>query len=418
MAVIGLRIDFLNDTFAFCEFFDFMRNSFTLLALSILNAIFFLLLLPCQAAPLAIPKVPQTLKAVAFSPSEITLTWVDASLDETGFEVEISTDGKTFAKIASPAVNVVIYQSTGLAASTPYWYRIRAKNASGFSAYSNIATATTKPPLVTIPKAPSALAGTAISISQINVSWVDNATDETGFQLERSLNGAAFTKIADLGANVITYQNTGLSTATTYYYRVRALNTAGASIYSNVISVTTQNIPVPDQPVNFTAVPLAKNLIQLRWSPITGNATEVLVERSKGSDEQFVQIHKQAASIIQYEDKEALATDDYYYRIKAVNAGGSSPYSLVAIVRAASIITSTEPSEDGNLIYSSGKTLISKLKNNIPASLHIYDLNGVERKTGKVSQSSQTDLSALPAGIYIVVIRKEKEVITRKIALY
>ncbi|MEO6287779.1 MAG: T9SS type A sorting domain-containing protein [Dyadobacter sp.] len=395
-----------------------MRNSFTLPAFYFLNALFFLLLLPCQAAPLAIPKVPQTLKAVAFSPSEITLTWVDASLDETGFEVESSTDGKTFVKIAAPAANIVMYQSTGLTAATPYWYRVRAKNASGFSAYSNIATATTKPPLITIPKAPSGLAGIAVSISQINVNWIDNATDETGFQLERSLNGAAFAKIADLTANVITYQNTGLGTATTYYYRVRALNTAGVSSYSNIISVTTQNIPVPDQPINFTAVPLAKNLIQLRWSALTGNAAEVLIERSKGSDAQFVQIHKQAASVIQYEDKEALATDDYYYRIKAVNAGGSSPYSLVAIVRAASIITSTEPAEDGNLIYVSGKTLISNLKNNIPASLHLYDLSGTERKTARIGQFSQTDLSILHAGIYIVVIRKDKEVITRKIALY
>jgi fibronectin type 3 domain-containing protein len=413
-----LGIDFLNYTFAFCEFLDFMRNSLTLLVLSVLNAFIFPLLLPCEAAPLAIPKAPQTLKAVAFSPSEITLTWVDASTDETGFEVEISTDGKVFVKIATPATNIVLYQSTGLATSTPYWYRVRAKNASGFSAYSNIATATTKPPLVTIPKAPSGLAGTAISISQINVSWVDNAADETGFQLERSLNGTTFAKIADLGVNVITYQNTGLSTATTYYYRVRAINTAGASAYSNIISVTTQNIPVPDQPVNFTAIPLAHNLIQLRWSPVTGNAAEVWVERAKGSDEQFVQIHKQAASVIQYEDKEALATDDYYYRIKAVNAGGSSPYSLIAIVRASSIITSTEPTEDGNLIYTSGKTLIAELKNNIPSSFHVYDLNGADRKTGSIGQSSQTDLSFLPAGIYIVVIRKDKEVITRKIALY
>jgi titin len=159
-------------------------------------------------------------------------------------------------------------------------------------------------------------------------------------------------------------------------------------------------------------------LIQLRWSPLTGNAAEVWVERSRGSDAQFVQIHKQAASVIQYEDKEALATDDYYYRIKAVNAGGSSPYSLIAIVRAASIITSTAPAEDGNLIYVSEKSLITELKNNVPATLLVFDLKGAERKKSSIGQSAQTDLNFLPAGIYIVIIRKDNEVISRKIALY
>ncbi|WAC13711.1 fibronectin type III domain-containing protein [Dyadobacter pollutisoli] len=395
-----------------------MRNSFALSALSVLIVIIFTAVLPSGATALVIPKAPQTLAAVAVSPSQITITWVDASLDETGFELESSTDGKVFVKLATPAVNVVIYQNIGLTASTAYWYRIRAKNASGFSVYSNIATATTKPPLVTIPKAPSGLKGSAISISQINLSWEDNATDETGFQLERSLNGTTFTKIADLGANITAFQNTGLATATTYHYRVRALNTAGGSAYSNVSSITTQNIPVPDQPTGFTAVPLAHNLIQLRWSPPTGNAAEVWVERSRGSDAQFVQIHKQAASVIQYEDKEALATDDYYYRIKAVNAGGSSPYSLIAIVRAASIITSTAPAEDGNLIYVSEKSLITELKNNVPATLLVFDLKGAERKKSSIGQSAQTDLNFLPAGIYIVIIRKDNEVISRKIALY
>src|SRR5215217_2113100 len=172
----------------------------------------------------AIPKPPLELTAVAVSPVQITLTWEDASLDETGFELERSLDGKTFAKLVDLPVNTITYQNIGLTASTAYFYRVRAINATGASTYSNIATATTKAPVITIPKAPAALIATAVSGYQITISWTDNATDETGFELERSLDGTTFIKIADLAVNAIVFQNTGLTPLTRYWYRILAKN--------------------------------------------------------------------------------------------------------------------------------------------------------------------------------------------------
>ena len=63
-----------------------------------------------------------------------------------------------------------------------------------------------------------------MSSSQINLSWTDNASNETGFRIERSSDGTSFTEISTVGSNVTTYADTGLSASTQYWYRVRAYN--------------------------------------------------------------------------------------------------------------------------------------------------------------------------------------------------
>ena len=75
------------------------------------------------------------------------------------------------------------------------------------------------------PGAPSNLSSTAASASQINLSWTDNSSNESGFKIERKtdVNGA-YAQVAVAGPNATSYSNTGLSGSTTYFYRVRAFN--------------------------------------------------------------------------------------------------------------------------------------------------------------------------------------------------
>ena len=89
------------------------------------------------------------------------------------------------------------------------------------------------------PAAPSDLVVSTVSSSRIDLTWVDNASDETSFEIERQSGGSGFSQIAVVGADVTSYSDTGLAASTTYDYRVRATNAAGASPYSNTASATT-----------------------------------------------------------------------------------------------------------------------------------------------------------------------------------
>lgn len=91
------------------------------------------------------------------------------------------------------------------------------------------------------PTAPTDLAAASVSASQIDLSWTDNATNEVGFRIERcaGVSCSGFAEIARVGANVESYQSTGLSASTSYSYRVRAYDAGGTSAYSNTATATT-----------------------------------------------------------------------------------------------------------------------------------------------------------------------------------
>ena len=93
--------------------------------------------------PPTVPAAPGSLTATAASSSAINLAWSDNSNNETGFDIERSTDNVNWAALASVGSNIQSYGDTGLAASTSYHYRVRAKNSAGSSGYSNVANATT-----------------------------------------------------------------------------------------------------------------------------------------------------------------------------------------------------------------------------------------------------------------------------------
>ena len=101
-----------------------------------------------------------------------------------------------------------------------------------------------------VPAPPSGLTATpyAATTSQepnrIDLRWLDNAVDETGFEVERRQVDAlgtplsAFGRIAGVSANVTTYADIAITLGARYEYRVRALGIAGASPYSNVATAT------------------------------------------------------------------------------------------------------------------------------------------------------------------------------------
>ena len=101
------------------------------------------------------------------------------------------------------------------------------------------ATPTPTPSPAQTPASPTNLKASVVSSTQINLSWADNSSNETGFKIERSINGSTFAQIGTTGANTTAYASTGLAASTKYYYRVRAYNSGGNSSYSSTVSATT-----------------------------------------------------------------------------------------------------------------------------------------------------------------------------------
>lgn len=188
------------------------------------------------------PSEPTGLTATPVSSSQINLTWVDSDTTEQGFKIErcIGAGCSDFVQIATVAANVTSYSNTGLTGSTSYSYRVRAYNASGDSNYSNTASAVTQA-APALPAAPTNLVAAVISKSQINLSWTDNAGNETGFRIERCKGSTCtnFALIATTGANITSYASTKLTANTTYRYRVSAFNANGNSGYSNIAKAMT-----------------------------------------------------------------------------------------------------------------------------------------------------------------------------------
>ena len=187
------------------------------------------------------PAAPTSLTATTASSSQINLSWTDNANNENGFRVEQSTDGTNFTQIATLGSNAVSFTVTGLSASTTYFYRVASFNGAGNSAFSNTASATTSATPPPLPAAPSGLSATAATSTRINLSWTDNAGNESGFRIERCKNPNCtnFAQIAQVGSNVTTFADTTVTKNTAYNYRVRAFNAAGNSAYSNTASAKT-----------------------------------------------------------------------------------------------------------------------------------------------------------------------------------
>jgi hypothetical protein len=214
---------------------------------------------------------PTNLTASAVSSSLIQLIWQDNAINEIGYEIERRTaPSAIWVVIDSVAASATGYSNTALTDGTQYDFRVRAYNNNGSSPYSNEARATT--PL----NAPSNLAVTAISSTQIKLSWVDNSGSENGCRIERKTGaGGIYVEIDTVGANITNYVDGNLAGGTAYSYRVRSYNLLVYSAYSNEVDFTTSE-KVADIDVNPAG-----------WdygNVILGNFSDKVFEFSNGGD--------------------------------------------------------------------------------------------------------------------------------------
>jgi predicted phage tail protein len=183
------------------------------------------------------------------------------------------------------------------------------------------------------PAAPNGLTAGGATSSTIKLTWSDNASNESGFKIERctGVGCTNFAQIATVGSNVTTYTNSGLAASTAYSYRVRAYNSGGDSAYSNVVSATTTAQPAPPTaPTGLTANAISKTQINLSWTDSADNEDGFKIERCTGATcTKFAKIATVGANITAYSNTGLRKGTTYRYRVAAYNAGGTSGYSNI-----------------------------------------------------------------------------------------
>lgn len=196
---------------------------------------------PSNVVTVASPVAPNNFVANASALSvdmpTVTLSWKDKPNNEVGFELQRATNKAFTAEFISViiAANVTTYIDTTVAPATTYYYRLRAFNGIGNSAFASTKTVTTPGIL---PLAPTNLTALGATTSSVTFGWTDNATNETGFLVQRSKNGTGtWSNVSSLPADTTTSTQIGITTTALRYYRVRAFNSYGNSTWSNTISI-------------------------------------------------------------------------------------------------------------------------------------------------------------------------------------
>jgi len=169
-------------------------------------------------------KAPTSLAGNAVFQTQIDLSWIDNSVDETGFIIE--RNGST---ITTTVTDITNYSDSNLFCETTYNYFVKATNANGDS---NSTTFSATTSICLPPNTPTNLTDSS-SQTQINLSWIDNSTDETGFIIER--DGSVITTT---DADITNYSDSNLSCGTAYNYSIKATNTNGDSNSITIIATT------------------------------------------------------------------------------------------------------------------------------------------------------------------------------------
>jgi len=170
-------------------------------------------------------------------------------------------------------------------------------------------------------KAPVSLSATAISTTQADLAWTDASSNESGFYVDRSLDGFSnWTRIATVSPNVTSYSDTSLSSNTTYYFRVTAYNLAGEES-SSIVSVTT-NANVVSVPTGLDVVPMSTSLLSVTWDISTTNDYELFRAVDSGDYELVQTILKNTVN--SYADSASITSDTiYHYKLRAKGADAS-----------------------------------------------------------------------------------------------
>ena len=240
------------------------------------------------------------------------LTW-NAVSSATSYKVYRATSQKgTYSLLGT--VTATSYTNTGAKAGVTYYYKVKAVNSAGESAYSNVVSGRATVTTLTM--------GHSSTSGKPQLTW-KAVSGAASYRVYRATTkNGAYSVINTTKA--LTYTNTGAALGTTYYYKVEALNAAGKSMGFSAI---VEGKVAPVLAVGYSSV---SGKPQLTWKAVPG-ATEYQVYRSTQQNSGYTKINTTTAT--SYVNTGAKAGTTYYYRIVAVKGTAVSDFSNIVSAR-------------------------------------------------------------------------------------
>jgi hypothetical protein len=204
---------------------------------------------------------------------------------------------------------------------------------------------------------PTGLSASAVSATQVNLGWTDNASNETNYLLQRSSDGGAtWTNLATLGANSTTYSDTSVNASSTYVYRVGAYNATTTSAYSNTATAMTPAVAqVPATPIHVATNADSSTQITIEWADVA-NETGYRAQRSSDGVN-WTTVGTVGANVTSFANTGLAPSTIYNYRVVAFNsAGESAPSRFVQAQTQAAPVTIAIPAAPTNLRITGGSS--------------------------------------------------------------
>ena len=238
------------------------------------------------------------------------LTW-NAVEGATSYRIYRSTSkGSGYSLLGT--TTATSYTNTGAKAGTTYYYRVKACNDAGLSPYSNVVSGKVKS-VTPKPSAPVVKIGNSASSGKPMLTW-NAVSGATSYKVYRATaKNGAYSLLGTVTAT--SYTNTGAKAGVTYYYKVKAVNSAGESAYSNVVSGKTTVTTLTMGHSASSGKPM------LTWKAVSG-AASYKVYRATAKNGAYTVINTTKA--LTYTNTGAALGTTYYYKVEALNASGKS----------------------------------------------------------------------------------------------
>jgi len=283
-----------------------------------------------------VPSAPGTPSCSDPGSTTATITWAAPSgvgsggSGLTGRQIQVSTNsGFSNIVIDNTSTWGTSYNATGLSKNATYWVRVKAVNAAGSGTFSAIGSFTTDS---TTPGTPNAPTFSGVGGTSLTVNW--SAPSDTGglsitsYRVQRATNSGFSTGLVETDLSTTSLNVTGLSPVTTYYFRVRATNSAGNSSYSSTASQAT-GITVPGAPATPSTGSLTSVSVSISWSAPsdTGGSSITGYDLQRATSADFSHATTSADVTSPRSITNLSPNTTYWVRVRAKNAAGAGAWS-------------------------------------------------------------------------------------------